>query len=370
MKNSEANEIVQNMLKTENTESWHDAQIRRLESRAVVGEMHVDRLRINPNNPRDGEWMNDIDELLKGLKRQGFEKSQPLTVFLDTDELTGMIGRGNRRFSAIVRLKSDNPELFAEIFPDGMIPVVMFKSDDLTAHERQVLISDFGKGKKRKELNSYELFLAVRGFVRIGIANRKDIGQQFSRSESWAQKMVALTKLPDYVTTAFKPVLLGKLDESRLRMQDVLIVARDYNNLSSEAFAAEWSKWVAGTHPDGEWFKTHQDKGQPKRESLDYSDIRERRNTYNSKTFQKILDNTNASGFAERIDLALLSGEQDAQCIDSIKAIVGDCTHAVLIERIQSLLVDSQFLADLRSAVTEKTSAGYVKTVEKYRESK
>lgn len=336
--NTEAESVVRNVLpSTVSTEDWIPEEVRNLEAKGVVTVLPIEGLVTNPDNPRDGNWSDDVADLVGEISRLGYDKSQPVTVLLDSPKKkSGMTLRGNRRLSAILKIRNESPELFGELFPDGTIPAVVFA--DLTNQERAILTIDHGKGRKRRELNAYELFLAVRTFVKAGTASQTDIGAHFGKSRSWAQKMTALTKLPKNVVEAFKPALLGKQDETNLRIQDILFVARDYANMSKDEFSTVWGTWMDGTHPDSQSAKSRKNGGSGHHESIDYSDLKERRNSFDSPTFVGILESNGAAGFPAALDAAFMSLE-----------------------------TDQTFLRDMQDALTEKQFADIVGKVQKYR---
>lgn len=348
--------LIANGAEGETQVNWDDKELRILESRGVVGIMPITALRINLDNPRDGDWKSGVAELMDEIKLYGFDKSQPLTVLLDTPVEpidpnvpvvpTGMVLRGNRRLSALLKMQAEMPDLFATILPDATVPVVTFSN--LSATDIASLIVDHGKGRKRLELNSFELFLAVRVFVKSGTASQADIGRKLGKSRSWAQKMVALTKMPIEVRESFKPVLLNKLDETKLRMQDILFVARDYTALSADAFNARWAGYTAGTNPDGQFAQTNAAGSSVNivaNEMIDYTDLRGRANSHDSKSLVTILTNVRlGKDFGPTLDATFKSLETELTDLRVARTTLNATEVAELTElrAVRAVLTESE----------------------------
>lgn len=332
--------VVTAMLgKRDSTVAWDSGN---LESRGVVTTLLISQIKVNPDNPRDGDWQNETADLFKEISRDGYDKSQALTVVIkasvlpddpaERDATEATVIRGNRRLTVVQRLAKENPERFAEIFPDGRIPVVVF--GNLSKTDRAILTLDFGKGRKRRELNPYEMFLAVRMIVKAGTSSQADIGVKLGKSRSWAQKMVALSKLPAFVVEAFRPVLLNKLDETKLRMQDVLFVSRDYVANSGDAFAAIWTTWVDGTHPDGQAFASARNGQRRAAGSIDYADLHDRVNTFDSPIMREVIGGTDAGDFVVELDNRLVTLEADAAITRKLRDTLPADEFAALMARI------------------------------------
>lgn len=311
-----AAEVLANVAsKNDKVDQWSDGVPVTILRKGKAERVPFSSLKILPTNPREKASVEKNAARLKAaFLRVGYDPTSVLSI----DE-NGETLRGSSRLTA---LKSLTPEELATVLPDGVIPVIRFTG--LTPWERQVIINDHGKEGDRQKLTRFELFNGVRGFVKCNDISVADIGAHYGFGRSWAQKMVALAKMPKEVQEAFRPVLENELTKTHLRMQDILFVARDYGNLNKADFAATWETWVAGTHPDGEAFKKSQSAANKTSgpQNVDLSKVRENVNAFDSETVKNVVNYCNAATFATTLDSQVASLERQlAEARELIGAI-------------------------------------------------
>lgn len=262
---------------------------------ATTGEpvsLPIMGLTVNPDNPREGY---DVENLIHRFRTYGFDPTQPLAI-AEMDDGTMVAVRGNRRLTGAQWLHDNDPEEFKRIFPEGKIPCILYKG--LSKEEIAILAIDHGKGHDRQSLNGFEKFLAVRVLYRSGSKTQSKIAEIMGCSRAQAQKYIALAKLPKYVRDEFKPVLLNKLDDTNLRSMDILTVAKYHASESKEKFAETWKAFVDGTHPENQVSK----KPTKESESIDYSAIKDRINSFDSESFLSLVDTSDSEAFPVNVD--------------------------------------------------------------------
>jgi hypothetical protein len=291
------------------------AVIRGVLSRGVPARRKLTELRVNPENPRKEM---KTEEIVSSYRRQGYDPTCPILI----DE-SGMILRGHRRFLAAADfIKAVDAATAESVFPAGEVPVIVCPA--VTRTEMLALLVDQGKSGDRKPLTAWEYVSAVGLFVAEGVATQAFIGDHFGFGRSWAQKMVALCKLPETVRAKFEPALSGRLTETKLRSNDILTVSRDYHNSTAEQFAGLWAQWENGTHPEGEAYKAEQDAAKGRKQMLDYSAFRDNRNVGCPATLTAFLEaNPTAAGFAASLKTAF----KDAEFLAAVIAALPEKTR-------------------------------------------
>lgn len=252
-----------------NQREVESAECRKILTKAERRKMPIATLSPNPHNPRESI---DSTVLVGSISRNGYDPSYPIVC-----DSNGRIYRGHRRHHAVCTIRDDYPELFAELFPDDCVECLVI--DDLSEMEGFLLLYDHGESNDRVGLSEWEYVTSViPNLIKIGIATQTGIAEHFGKSRTWAQQLLAVAKMPKFVRETFKPVLLNYRDElkkTKLRKQDILVVARDYVNFSASDFKSVWATWVDGTHPDSQ---SVQSKNGGSKEILDYSEWRNSRN--------------------------------------------------------------------------------------------
>lgn len=190
------------------------------------------------NNPRE---IYDVDDVVQSIRLHGFWQNEPLmTVERDNpdnpDEMF-LVVRGNRRLMAIQTICEDYPDDAKIIFPDGKVACIAYPRCNDT--EVELLRMDFDKRAGKRDLDGWELFLAVRNLVAVGIHTESGIAQLLGLvkddgngsvvpNRSFVQPRVNLAKMPVDVQNLFMLALRGKTKETALRVTDIMPLARAF----------------------------------------------------------------------------------------------------------------------------------------------
>lgn len=192
-----------------------------------------------------------IDQMVASLKRHGFKKNHPIVVSLkgkpiDKSGHDGLVLCGNRRVLGVEFLYANDPDSFARIFPDGMIPAIIH--EDLTEEQEALIRNDHGTDEDRVPLDEWGEFLAVKQLVRAGYATERGIAEKMGKyvtnaktgakepARSWAQPRVNLARLPQFVQDEMQKyceqrsdggAVVGSL--SRIRWSDVMRLTKPFN---------------------------------------------------------------------------------------------------------------------------------------------
>lgn len=303
-------------------------------ARGVLRSVPISLIDCNPDNPRSAESVKaNAERLARSIEENGFDPSAPLVVEVQKNG-RHKAWRGNCRLTAINIIATGNPKRFAELFPTGEVPCVVY--DSLSRDEKLVVLNDFGKDRRQRNLDKEELAALVRFYVRNNFCSRKDVARLCGITEPLAQRYVALAKLPPEIQTAFRLALKAgpSLAETKLRVADILNVARDYSaDMAGFVAGPVWASWLAGTHADSTCPKPGSTPTAPVPSA---GDLLANANAMNSPTMRAAITAGDAAGMLERIDAAAAELETDAAFLRDLKLATGDAAFAKLVAKVEA----------------------------------
>ena len=200
-----------------------------------------------------------IPQMVASLRRHGYKPNHPIVVSAKKDG-TLLVLCGNRRMEAVETILANEPELFAKLFPTGMIPAIVY--NDLTDGQEAVLRCDHSEDEDRVGLDDWGYFLAIRQLVRAGYDSQADIAAKIGwfkkdaksgelvPNRSKVQQRVNLCQLPAFVQAEFELFVTKGAGASNVRWSDVATLFKEFNadykaghiDGNGPAFRAAWDE--------------------------------------------------------------------------------------------------------------------------------
>jgi len=171
-----------------------------------------------------------LASMINSIKTRGWLADSLLTVSIRADGTLRVL-RGNRRTLAAQELKRIDPDAFARAFPSGSL-VRCHVFTGLTYDQEVLIRNDHSKDLDAKTLSDWELFLAVKQYVKVGGHTESGIAIAMGRyskdkndnqvpDRSFIQKRVQLATLPDFVQTEYQKLWEGTKSDTAVRVSDI-----------------------------------------------------------------------------------------------------------------------------------------------------
>lgn len=309
--------------KDDSVKLWDDEAPAQIAGKGKFQLVPLKDIKPNSANPRSPESIKEnAGRIRPNMLANKYDQSQPISIDGDTMETV----RGDSRLASLLGL---NPDQLAFVLgPDLLVPCIVYHG--LTSWERVTLVNDHGKAGNRRELNGVEFFHAIKNYVFVGDMNAEQIGKHFGRSRSWAQKYMAVAKMPAACQAEFLKVFAGdkeSLSKTCLRSQDILVVARDFANARKGFDKSDvWNLWKSGDHPESETGKARaaaKNNGTPTATLIDFGKVQEVANAGKSERFAGIIHESNAGDVFTTADIAFAELERQ---VAELSAIVNALT--------------------------------------------
>lgn len=272
---------------------------RKLSTAGTFRNIPIDQL-WRSGNPRE---LYDVEPLVESIRLHGFRRNEAIMVVEkvnpDNPNQKFLVVRGNRRTVAIEAIRDDFAEDFKIIFRKGCVPCVAYKG--CSNREVAMLRMDFDARADKRELDGWELFLAVRILVREGIHTEATIAQILGLvtkkedgtvvpNRSMVQPRVRLAKMPVEVQELFKPVLRGDKKATPLRVRHIQTLATTLRkckgNANSDGFKEKLDSLLKAANPANKRPEDGDDPVVPIR----YKDLQGRMNSFDSPIMRDILN--------------------------------------------------------------------------------
>lgn len=130
----------------------------------------IDGVTTSPMQPRE---VTNGDNLIDSIAEQGLET--PLSGWMPEGEKRPQVLQGNRRLDAIRKLHAANRERFLRVFPDGKVPMKIFKG--ITSREAVRILMDHSMDRTKVPLTSkIEALNTVKHLYNQGYTERQVMG--------------------------------------------------------------------------------------------------------------------------------------------------------------------------------------------------
>lgn len=211
-------------------------------------------------------WEGNLEEgtlkVFDSIKRQGWKPNHPLVVV--TKENGNKVLVGNCRSRAVLRLRDEKPDKFAEFFPDGKISALVHTN--LTDGEEVEIRIDHSHDEDRTPLDEWSEFLAVKQLVLNGMDTEAEIARKLGAiykkgknagqpNRSYIQPRVRLAKLPAFVQDEYKKYCMDR-KSTAFRIGMTANLAKAYragaHKDDDEVFVAAWKKCLIPPEPEEE----------------------------------------------------------------------------------------------------------------------
>ena len=149
-----------------------------------IGEIEIDRIFANPNQPRRDFNEEALQELADSIKELGV--IQPITLRKMEDE-TYQIIAGERRFRA------------SQIAGKTTIPAYIVKADDEDTMEMALI-----ENIQREDLNALEIALAYQQLIEQHNLSQEQLSKRIGKGRATIANFLRLLKLPGTIQVALK----------------------------------------------------------------------------------------------------------------------------------------------------------------------
>jgi len=219
----------------------------------------IDSLFFGDNVRSEKNLAEGTRKVFRSIETQGWKPNHPLVVHNKDGKNKVLVG--NCRTRAVLQLQKEQPEKFAEFFPDGKISALVHTN--LTAEEEVEIRIDHSHDEDRTPLDEWSEFLAIKQLVLNGMDTETNIARKLGKfhqkgkrvgepNRSFIQPRTRLAKLPAFVQAEYEKYCADR-NSTAFRIGMSADLAKAYRNgghdEKNEAFLVHWEKCLTPPPP-------------------------------------------------------------------------------------------------------------------------